>query len=65
MPARSKRRSNRLVYLVIALSIITLVLVAVFKRRTPPITMQTEKVAPEKMITGRLTAQIPGADLRG
>lgn len=43
-PAKSKKRRNGLVYLVIGLSLVTLVLLAVFKKRTPPITVQTEKV---------------------
>ena len=45
VPAKSKKRRNRLVYLVVALCLITLVLLAVFRKGTPPITVQTEKVA--------------------
>ncbi|MDD5139056.1 MAG: efflux RND transporter periplasmic adaptor subunit [Verrucomicrobiales bacterium] len=45
VPAKSKRRRNGLVYLVIGLCLVTLVLVVVFKKRTPPVTVQTEKVA--------------------
>lgn len=43
-PAKSKKRSHRLVYLVIGICLVTLALVVVFKNRTPPITVQTEKV---------------------
>ena len=42
---KSKKRSNGLVYLVVGLCLVTLVLLAIFKKRTPPITVQTEKVS--------------------
>jgi HlyD family secretion protein len=45
VPVKSKKRGNRLVYVVVSLCVITLVLLSVFKKRTPPITVQTEKVA--------------------
>lgn len=42
---KSKKHGNKLVYLVIGLSVITLALLAVFRKRDPAITVQTEKVS--------------------
>lgn len=44
VPAKPKKRRNWLVYLVIALCLVVLVLVAAFKKHPPTITVQTEKV---------------------
>jgi HlyD family secretion protein len=45
VPAKPKKRRNRAVYLVAGLCLVTLVLLAAFKKTTPAITVQTEKVS--------------------
>jgi HlyD family secretion protein len=43
VPVKPKKRGNLAVYLVVGLCLITLVLLSAFKKRTPAITVQTEK----------------------
>ena len=45
LPAKPRKRGNRLVYLVIGLCVVTIMLAAVFKKRAPVIIVQTETVS--------------------